>query len=294
MPEPITMAIAAGAASLPVLVRAITELTQQGKYEEAERIRLQASKRFNIDLPPVEHMTPALQGASAFEGLREDQGLRNVEQAALSRMMGISQQGGWSPQDVARMELANHDAMRMARGMEGATNRNLQQRGLAGSGVAASMAMQREQGALERARMGGLQAQSSAADRALQMLMSGAGYASSLQNAGWARGAQRAGAMDAVSRFNAGQNQQAGLFNAGATGRHFDRQMKRAGAQYDADMGYAHGLQGDADRAVQTWSDVAEGAGKAVQAGAAGYYGMPAQPDVWDTESVKPPKKLGE
>lgn len=162
-------------------------------------------------------------GPSAFK--TEDPAMRNAQAAALAQMEQVYKQGGMDPQSQAALQQAQTRTAQAEKASRDALTQNAAARGMSTSGAALAGQIANQQGAADRNSAAGTQAAADARTRALQA-MSGAS-----QMAGATRGQdyQKAGALDAIERFNAGQRlQKGGMIASTYTGQAgaYDRQAE--------------------------------------------------------------------
>jgi hypothetical protein len=140
-------------------------------------------------------------GPSAY-GTDQDYG------AALAAMRNEAQSGGMSTADRMTQEAAANAAARQARGQQGALMQNFAARGQGGGGAELAARMQANQNLTEAQHGYAAQQAGEAQRRALQALQGWGGMAG-----------QRAGAADAISRFNASQRGAKAQATAGVYGQ---------------------------------------------------------------------------
>lgn len=148
-----------------------------------------------------------MQGRSEMNGIQTDPNLDKNQMAALAGLEDIVSGGGMSAMDKANLAKIQSEENTAARGQREAILQNAQARGLGGSGLELMNQMQNQQSAATRASQRDLDVAGMAQERALNALMQQGQLSGQMQNQQFNQQAQVAGANDAISRFNA-QNQQ--------------------------------------------------------------------------------------
>ena len=101
---------------------------------------------------------------------------------------------------------------------------------------------------------------SSGRARALQALQARAPQAQAMRGQDWGVKQDRASATDLMNRFNAGQRQQTGMYNAGLAQQQYDNNMLRLSGQSAAVNGQAAGYEREGNNARQTGAGLANSA----------------------------------
>lgn len=155
----------------------------------------------------------ALAGPSALSGISLDPKLKDAQMQALQGLQDISDNGGMTLTDQANLRKIQSEQDAAARGSREAILQNAQTRGLGGSGLELMSQMQNQQDSATRASQRGTDIAAQAQDRALQALIQGGTTAGNIENQDFNQKATVAGAQDAISKFNAQNQQQTNLFN---------------------------------------------------------------------------------
>jgi endosialidase-like protein len=150
----------------------------------------------------------ALAGPSAMNGITLDPKTKQAQMQALEQLQGIGDNGGMNLTDQANLRNIQNETNTAARGQREAILQNANQRGLGGSGLELMNQMKNQQDSATRASSEGLGVAAQAQQRALDAIAQGGTLAGNIQNQDFNQQAQIAGAQDAISKFNA-QNQQA-------------------------------------------------------------------------------------
>jgi hypothetical protein len=209
---------------------------QQQMLREAQSIPLPILKEFYPELyQVVAQMNPELEtavnlGPSAMAGISTDPKLRQAQMNALSKLESIGL-GEQSAEDQARMANITNDVNTNLQGQQGAIMQNLAQRGMSGGGTELAQRMMASQGAANRQASMAMDAKAQAERRALDAIMQSGQLGGQMQSQDFQQQQSKAQAADAISRFNA-QNQQNVIgSNVGAKNQ---AQMYNAGQQNQA------------------------------------------------------------
>lgn len=155
----------------------------------------------------------ALVGDSEMKGISLDPNLKAAQMDALSGLQEISDGGGLTLSDEANLRKIQDQINTEARGSREAILQNAQARGLGGSGLELLSQMQNQQDAATRASRAGLDTAAQAQERALQALIQGGETAGNIRGQDFNEQAQIAQAQDAISKFNAQNQQQVNMMN---------------------------------------------------------------------------------
>ena len=158
----------------------------------------------------------ALVGDSAMNGITLDPALKEKQMASLQALQDLADGGGMTLTDQANLSKIQNQINTQSRGAREAILQNAQQRGLGGSGLELMSQMQNQQDAATRASQGGLDVAAQARDRALEAMIQGGQMAGDVRNQDFNQKAQVAGAQDAISKFNAQNQQQINMANTAA------------------------------------------------------------------------------
>jgi hypothetical protein len=127
---------------------------------------------------------------------------------ALEGLTDISNSGGLTASDRARLNQIQTEEETKARGARDAIIQNAEARGMGGSGLELLSQIKNQQDSATRASQRDLDIAGMAQDRALQSLIDAGQLGGQIQAQDFGQKAQVAGANDAIAKFNA-QNQQA-------------------------------------------------------------------------------------
>lgn len=180
---------------------------------EARALPLPILKQYYPELyKQVVSLNPELEtavnlGPSAMAGISTDPSLRQAQLSALRKLQGIGDANGMDAQFMADAARVESDVNSNLQGQQGAIMQNLATRGLSGGGselVARNLAAQ---GAANRHSQSALDLKAQAEKRALEAIMNGGQLGGQIQAQDFSQQSAKAQAADAISRFNA-QNQQ--------------------------------------------------------------------------------------
>ncbi len=146
-------------------------------------------------------------GPSAYENIRSlsDPTLRLAQMGALRQLQETGGAGGLDLGSRVALNQAAADTARRERGSREAILQQMAMRGAGGSGASLAAQLANQQGAAERNAMSGEQAAADARARALAATAQSGELAGGIRGQDWGEASQRAGALDALSRFNASQ-----------------------------------------------------------------------------------------
>ena len=177
------------------------------KTPEIEKMRIQLEELVSQGtLSPEEAQTVLLE-SSAMNGISLDPNLKKSQMDALLGLQDISDSGGMTAMDRANLNRIASEEQARTRGARDAIMQNAQARGMGGSGMELMNQLLNEQESATRGSQRDLDVAGMAQERALQALMQGGQLAGQIGAQDFGQQAQVAQANDAISRFNA-QNQQ--------------------------------------------------------------------------------------
>lgn len=218
-------------------------------------------------------------GPSAYESLSLDPATRQAQMDTLSRMQAIAAAGGLDPQARAALAQSQASNAQQERASRGAILDSFARRGAGGSPGALVAALTAQQGSAQRAGMEGVQAAGDASARAYRAIADSGALAGNIRGADYQQAADRAGAADRVSQWNAANRQGVNQRNTGTRNQfslnNADLAYRRAGmvgGTYGAERenlseeerrkrGLATGIGGGAGRNIGTGADLIFGGG---------------------------------
>lgn len=140
---------------------------------------------------------------TAFSDISEDPTLRDAQIGALSSLKDISESGGLTLTDRAKLEEITSRLGQEERGSREAIMQNAAERGRSGSGLEFAAMLENQQGAATRAAQEGTDLAALAEQRALESLTQGANLAGQVRGQDFDTSSRVAEAKDALAKFNA-------------------------------------------------------------------------------------------
>lgn len=243
------------AAGLPVVGGVLGNVFGKGDRDKARKAAEEAAAQFDgVGIPGAYQ---PLDG-SAMEGVAPDEMGVQAQRAALRRLQEIGMGGGLTAEDRGQLQDIQQTNAQAANAAGAGIMADARARGMAGSNMAYSQTLQAQQAGQNRASRQGMDVAAMAQRRALQALQAQGALAGQLRGQSFDEGASKAGAADAIARFNAQMAAQSGMDR-------FRAQMGLAGAKSQALLGKADMYGQAADRTAQQWaagsSGVAQGVG---------------------------------
>ncbi len=230
----------------------VGQLMAQGNYDQIAKLREEAMQRFGkVDLATLEQLAKEQLGPSQLGGVAMDSNYKSTQDAALKKLMGIAESDGMDAQSQQRLHAARQEAFGVARGLTGAANQDLAQRGMLGSGAQVQGALTAQQGGINREYDGAIRASSDASQRALEALMAGGKMATGMGQNDLAQKNLAAGANDRIAQFNLGHK-------TDAEQALVDARLRIAGGQNVVGNQQA----GDQAESAQRTKDMAQGTGR--------------------------------
>lgn len=260
--EPLTlMALSQlGGAGLNVAGGLIGSIFSSGDDAEAERALEDAWRQYaGLSAPELADYEAQLLNGTAFDNVREEAGLRSNEDAALARLAGLSDNGGWDAQSRARALQAQQEAGQYERSQREA----LLAQGGRYNGNAFAAALQAQQGGADRMAMAGAENAASAEQRALAALAQRGALAGAMQQRGLNTQMQKAGAADAVARYNAGERARAIIEQNNIRQQRFTNDVGVRDRKADIYREKADFKSGRAQRTRQRWGAAGQAVGTA-------------------------------
>lgn len=183
---------------------------------KAEDLSYQIQQLVEQGVLSPEDAEAALVGESEFNGISLDPNLKENQMSALSSIMDIGESGGMTLADKANLSKIASEEQAQARGNRDAILQNAQARGVGGSGLELMAQLQNQQSSATRQSQRDLDVAAQAQARALEALMQGGNMSGQMIDQSFNQQAQKAGANDAIAKFNAQNQQQINMANTGA------------------------------------------------------------------------------
>ncbi len=185
------------------------------KVPDASDMSLQLEQLVQQGVITPEQAQSAQAGQSDLNNISTDPSLKKAQMDALSGLQDVSK-NGLTAQDQSNLNKIRTQEETQSRGARDAILQNAQSRGLGGSGLELMSQMQNQQDSATRGSQRDMDIAGQAQDRALQALIAGGNMGGQIQAQDFGQKAQVAGANDAISRFNAQNQQQTNLANTQA------------------------------------------------------------------------------
>jgi len=163
-----------------------------------------------------EDITITLQGASKLKDINVDPQLLQDQSDVLTKLRDITDQGGLTAIDRARLSDIASETATKARGARGAAQQDAAARGVGGGGLEMLRRSLADQGAATDASKRGLGVAADAEARALQALAQRGNLASGMRSQDFNEQATTAKAEDAIAQFNTSMENQASTANTNA------------------------------------------------------------------------------
>lgn len=176
---------------------------------------------------------------------QNDPALRERQMNSLGALDEIVEGGGFTLADKANLSKIQNDAAQGDRGRRDAIMQSMQARGMGGSGMELLAQLQSSQAATDRTSQAGMDQAGMAQQRALDAIMNQGAMAGSLRSQDFGENAQRAQALDAISKFNAQNRLNNNQFNAN---KNLNTQQFNAGVGNQAATANWQGKQGIANQ----------------------------------------------
>jgi hypothetical protein len=252
------------------------------RQRKRERDQQEAALREleGLQVPDIEKQRLSLEGygsvgdldRSEFGGIQTDPRLREAQMRALQGLQDQASAGGLTLMDRARLAEAQDAVSRQERGSREALQQSMAARGMAGSGQAYAAQLANQQGAATRSSRAGLDVAAEAQRRALESLQGAGRLGGQIRGQEWGEQAARAGAQDAINRFNWQNRQRIAdnnvdtrntqqAHNAGLYQQQFQNQAQRAGMVYGGRRNAAADARAAADRRVRMWAGTGQAVG---------------------------------
>lgn len=219
---------------MPNFFGALTDILTGGAQNQAADAQSRAVDALNnLQLPDPEKMkiylqdlvsqgkiTPEeantyLQENTQLAGISTDPALQKAQMDALFGLQDISNNGGLTAQDLAKLGQIKSQEDTQARGAREAIIQNANARGVGGSGLELAAELQNQQNAATDQSQRDLDVGAMAEQRALQALIQSGQLGNQIQQTSFGQQAQVANAQDAINQFNTQNQQQQANLNTG-------------------------------------------------------------------------------
>lgn len=244
----------------PIALKAIGSAAASGDNAEAERLRVEASRQYNIPLPDLQSIISALRTSSSLQAVMADPRYTAAQDDALGGMQELSKTG-MGPQDRASLDAATMDAANTYSGMVGRNDQQRLARGQGGSGVDSANAMMAASQGADRAYKGAVQTAASSADRRLSALSSYGSMAERMRNADLMQKNRVAEGQDALDKFNT-------TTKLGAANQQFDNQTVLAAGKTGGLRDLASLKTAQGNKTENTYAGIGDGISTGAQSAA--------------------------
>lgn len=204
-------------------------------------------------------------GPTNFNNITDNPAYTGAQTAQMAALSNLAKNGGRNAASDANLAQIQQNENANAAGQRGAIMQNAQARGMGGSGNSLLAQLSSSQNATNNQSARDLGVSGQEAQTAIQAGQGAAGIGAGLQQQNYAEQANRAGAQDAIDKFNAGNSQTTNLFNAGQANQigEYNSGLDMAGQQYNSQipqqqfadqMGIAAGKQKGDTTGLDYWS----------------------------------------
>jgi len=265
---PVVIVAAAIAAAAALIGAAIAS----GDQAKAQAIREDIAKKIGATkLPVLDRLVAQKLPPESLAAWMKITKAGQTQNDVLGKYNEVINEKGETADDRAAYLRMQQQAGGIANATQGAVQRGMADRGLAGSGMSFALQQQGAQSAVNRANEMGIQAAADARGRYMDAL----GQAGNLSTSMRGQEQNALHAQDSINEFNARQQSDADRHNAGISQQNFDNEMGRNAVEANAKNGVAAGYERSADDTRQT----AGGIGSAVMTAGATYdqYGKSKQ-----------------
>lgn len=192
------------------------QVNDQYKYintPSPEEMQIQLEQLVQQGSLSPEQARAILVDRSKMEDVEGDPQAQAAQQAALAQLQDVTESGGLTDTDRSKLNQISMDEGTQQRGARDAILQNAQARGMGGSGMELLAQMQNQQDSATRQNARDLDVAGMAQERALQALMNQGQLATQVGAQRFDQNAAKANAADAISQFNAQNQQQVGMAN---------------------------------------------------------------------------------
>ena len=266
---PVVIVAAAIAAAAALIGAAIAS----GDQAKAQAIREDIAKKIGATkLPVLDRLVAQKLPPESLAAWQKITRAGQVQGDVLGKFQEVINEKGETADDRAAYLRMQQQAGGIANATQGAVQRGMADRGLAGSGMSFALQQQGAQSAVNRANATGIEEAAAARGRYMDALGQAGNLSTNIR--GQEQNALRA--QDSINEFNARQQSDADRHNANIPQQNFDNEMSKQAVEANAKNGVAAGYERSADDTRQT----AGGIGSAAITAGATYdqYGNPVDP----------------
>ncbi len=252
-----------------------------GENAKAQAIRQQVADKYkDLPLPVLDHVVAQKLPPDSAAKYMADTQAKSLQSDVLGKYKEEVDSQGETPEDRAAYLRMKMQAGAAGNAAQGAVQRNMANRGLAGSGMSFALQQQGAQSAINGANEMGVKEAADARGRYMAALQAGGAAASTARGQDF----EQNRAMDSINEFNARQQSEADAANNANKQAMFADSMNRLSGEANAQNGVATGLDASAAGARQTAGGIGQAA---ITAGAAyDQYGNPKKkPDDYQSSA---------
>jgi len=244
--DPTAIMGAAGDAG-ETLATLVSELRNQGRYDEADRLQRQLLEEYGaIDIPNAADIKAQVLQSQASTA----QGSEEAKAARLEALRGLRQRAseGYTAEDRAAINDIMGEVGAADRGRREAVMRSMDPN----SGAAVAARLSSAQGASQMANRRGLDVAGQSRRAALQAIAQGGQLAGDIDESEFGQSFRRGGAADAIAQANERNRLGALEGNRDYGMRRFGAQMAKQGARADVTRGIQENIKSKAKRKTGT------------------------------------------
>ena len=242
---------------IAAVVSMIGQLIASGQEAKAQELRTEIARRYvDLPLPVLDKLVAQKLPPDAADRYTKATQATRAQGDVLDKTMEMVNERGETAEDRAAYLRMQNQAGGIANSANGAVERGMANRGLAGSGMAFALKQQGAQSAVNRANSTGIQAAADARGRYREALGMASSMASGMRSQEFA-GLQ---AQDQINEFNARQQADADRYNGQLPQQQFDNQMTKLAGVSNATNQVANGY----DRGAQNTRATAGGAANSI------------------------------
>lgn len=235
-------------------------LFSNGDRKKAEELENLAMQQYGeISVPVLKELQAQLVSTGEWDKLPSDFGNRDARDEAIQRLIATGEHGGMDAQAQLALEQGRQAAAAQEARGRASVRQEAQRRGMGGAGELLGQ-LSAQQGGAQSAALSGMQAASDAEERALQSLMQGGNMAGQAEGQDFNRASTIARERDALARFNAEMGMRTQEGNNAIAQQRFGNQMNLANARAGAYQRRAGQYTNAADRTLNMWYGLGQGA----------------------------------
>jgi hypothetical protein len=182
---------------------------------DIEAMKITLKQYVNQGILTPEDAQAVLQDPSAFEQITSDPAFKEAQMKALTGLQEVSDEGGMTAIDKARMnDIANQEGVQQ-RGAREAVMSNAAERGVSGSGMELLNQMKANQAGASDQSNRDTDVAAEAQRRALEALVQSGSMAGDIRGQDFSEASRKAQAADEINRFNTANSNAMNMWNVG-------------------------------------------------------------------------------